>query len=106
MKEDIFMQNLSNTLFAIHNTSALNLNKTLDLGGFPCPSIAIVKGSEGHTGYGDISIIFPMSTVDPADDDNYVYSHDAWTPVAPTIQCEVNRDGLSRLKAACKSQLD
>lgn len=100
------MQNLSNTLFAIHNTSALNLNKTLDLGGFPCPSIAIVKGNEGHTGYGDISIIFPISTVDPADDDNYVYSHDAWTPVAPTIQCEVNRDGLSRLKAACKSQLD
>lgn len=100
------MQDLSNTLFAIHNTSAINLNKTLDLGGFPCPSIAIVKGSEGHTGYGDISVIFPMSTVDPADDDNYVYSHDAWTPVAPTVQCEVNWDGLSKLKSACESQID
>lgn len=100
------MRETTEKLFAIHNTSALNLAKTLDLGGFPCPSIAITKESIGHTSYGDISVIFPMETVDPINLDNRVYSRDAWTPITPIVQCQVDRDKLSALKNDCRQHLD
>lgn len=99
------MNEKAENLFAIHNTSARNLNKTLDLGGFPCPSIAIVNDATGHTGYGKISVIFPMETVDPRDPDNYVYSRDAWTAVTPIIECEVNDEKLSALKEECRAKI-
>lgn len=52
-------------LIAVHNTSESKLESTLKLGGFPMPSIAIVKAEQGHSEFGDISVVFGKDTIDP-----------------------------------------
>lgn len=69
------------TLVAMHNMTEEKLRRTLDIGAWPSPSIAVVKAKEGHTNYGEYSAIFPRGTIDPqADGRNKVYGGDAWTP--------------------------
>lgn len=69
------------TLIAMHNMTEEKLRRTLDIGAWPSPSIAVVKAKEGHTNYGEYSAIFPRGTIDPqADGRNKVYGADAWTP--------------------------
>lgn len=71
-------------LVAVHNIEPYNLERTLDLGAFPMPSIAIIRGDAGHDIFGDISVVFGADTIDPAADSrNRVYSRDAWTPRFP-----------------------
>lgn len=68
-------------LIALHNLTEEKLWGALRLGGFPMPSIAVVKATEGHNKYGPISLVFSKSTIDPqADSRNKVYGSDAWTP--------------------------
>ena len=77
-------------LIAIHNLTEQNLLDTLKLGGFPMPSIAVVKAEQGHSEYGDISVIFGKETIDPKNNsNNAVYGGDAWTPTYPTIEYKV-----------------
>ena len=44
-------------LVAVHNMQSSELLKTLDLGGLPMPSIAIIKAQSGHSEYGDVSLL-------------------------------------------------
>ena len=85
-------------LVAVHNSSAEKLSKTLDLGGFAMPSIAVTKNDIPHENFGDISVVFNKDTVDPkADRRNKVYSADAWTPTFPQIEYEANSDVVSSI---------
>jgi hypothetical protein len=69
------------TLVAMHNMTEEKLRRTLDIGAWPSPSIAVVKAKEGHANYGEYSAIFPRGAIDPqADSRNKVYGGDAWTP--------------------------
>ena len=81
------------TLIAMHNMTEEKLRRTLDLGAWPSPSIAIVKAKDGHSNYGEYSAIFPRETIDPqADSRNHVYGGDAWTPTHDNalVEREVN----------------
>lgn len=78
-------------LVAVHNMKTSELLKTLDLGGLPMPSIAIIKAQSGHSEYGDVSLLFNKETIDPKFmRANKVYGGDAWTPTYPTIEYKVN----------------
>ena len=78
-------------LIAMHNITQDKLWKALKLGGFPMPSLAVTKAKIGHTNFGDISLLFDKSTIDPeADSRNKVYGADAWTPVFPQIDYKLN----------------
>lgn len=78
-------------LVAVHNMQVSELERTLDLGGLPMPSIAIIKAKSGHSEYGDVSLVFPKSTIDPKVSKlNKVYGGDAWTPTYPTIEYKPN----------------
>ena len=78
-------------LIAVHNLSEEKLLKTIKLGAFPMPSIAITKASIGHKGFGSISLMFRKDTIDPrVFSSNKVYSGDAWTPTYPTVSYKVN----------------
>jgi len=80
-------------LVALHNLTADKLAKTLELGGFPMPSIVITKADIPHTNFGDITLVLGRETVDPkVDKKNVVYSADAWTPVFPRTEYEENQD--------------
>lgn len=81
------------TLVAMHNMTEEKLRRTLDIGAWPSPSIAVVKAKEGHANYGEYSAVFPRGTIDPqADSKNKVYGGDAWTPTHDNaiVEREVN----------------
>lgn len=78
-------------LIALHNMQSSELERTLDLGGLPMPSIAIIKAQSGHSEYGDVSLVFDKSVIDPkANKNNKVYGGDAWTPTYPKIEYKPN----------------
>lgn len=77
-------------LVAVHNMQSSELMKTLDLGGFPMPSIAIIKAESGHSEFGDVSIVFGKDTIDPKRKTNKLYGGDAWTPTYPRVEYKVN----------------
>lgn len=86
------------SLMAVHNLTEDKLKKTLELGGFPMPSIAITKPEIGHENFGNISLVFGRETVDPAADRrNDVYSADAWTPTFPDVDYEANDKVVSKI---------
>lgn len=78
---------------AVHNLTMDQLMKDIDMGGFPSPSIAIIRSAMQHTRYGDVSVIFNRDTIDPERSKaNKVYGGDAWTPTFPGIEYDVNED--------------
>ena len=86
-------------LIAVHNIYTDNLAKSLKLGGFPMPSIAVTKADMGHGRFGDCSFVFDKSTIDPkADRENKVYGGDAWTPTYPAIEYKASEYVIQRVK--------
>ena len=82
-------------LIAIHNTTEKKLLSALELGGLPSPSIAIMKAenTRGNNDFGNISLVFDKSTIDPqADTANKVYSSDAYTPITVRAEHKLNED--------------
>lgn len=87
-------------LIATHNMHADELEKVLDLGGFPMPSIAVMKAdrTDANAGYGEVTVIFDKDTIDPKKDPkNKVYSGDAWTPNFPIIDIELKIEKAEEL---------
>lgn len=81
------------TLVAMHNMTEEKLRRTLDIGAWPAPSIAIVKAKDGHTNYGEYSAVFPRETIDPQrSSKNKVYGGDAWTPTRSNARVEYEVD--------------
>ena len=77
-------------LVAVHNKSVSGLRRMLERGGVPFPSIAIKKAGAPHEGFGDVSIVFPRSSIDPeVNRQNRIYSNDAWTPTEPRVEYDV-----------------
>ncbi len=85
-------------LIAVHNLSEQELLDSLKLGGFPMPSIAIVKDSMGHEKYGDISVVFNRDTIDPKKSKyNKVYGGDAYTPTFPKVGYKFNSEKIANI---------
>lgn len=81
------------TLIAMHNMTEEKLRRTLDIGAWPAPSIAIVKAKDGHNNYGEYSAVFPRETIDPQrSGKNKVYGGDAWTPTRSNARVEYEVD--------------
>ena len=88
----------SGELMALHNLKGNELLKSLELGGLPMPSVAIIKGEAAHDQYGEISLILPKEAIDPkANKDNKVYGADAWTPTYPKIEYKPNEAVAKRI---------
>ena len=78
-------------LLALHNLTEDKLRSTLRLGGFPMPSIAVIRDQMQHDNYGEITMVFGRDTIDPqADSRNRVYGGDAWTPTAPRVDYPID----------------
>ena len=88
----------TNTLMAIHNLSASKLKGILELGGFPVPSIAVMNPVTTNLSYGEISVLFDKSTIDPSNKANEVYGSDVYSPRFPQTVQKVNEKELSKLE--------
>ena len=85
-------------LIAVHNLTPEKLKGILELGGFPVPSIAIIKADMEHSGYGDISVLFGKDTIDPESDSrNDVFSADAYTSRFPQIDIKLKNGELKKI---------
>lgn len=83
-------------LMALHNLTEQKLLKSLKLGGLPMPSVAIVKAQDGHSEFGEISLVLPREAIDPKESrNNKLYSGDAWTPTYPRVEYKAN-DAIRR----------
>lgn len=86
------------SLVALHNITTSNMLKTLKLGAFPMPSIAVTKADIPHTRFGEITLVMNKSAIDPETDSrNAVYSADAWTPRFPSIKYKANERAVDNL---------
>lgn len=86
------------TLMAMHNLSEDKMNGLLELNGIPVPSIAITNPEKvNHSQFGDGTLIFDKSTIDPAVKANEVYDRDVWSPTFPQIDYELNDDAIDRV---------
>lgn len=86
-------------LVAIHNTTPQQLIDTIKLGGFPSPSIAVVKAAMGHEKYGTVSVVFGRESIDPeVSKKNRIYGGDAWTAVFPKVEFKINDDVIYRVR--------
>lgn len=88
----------TNSLMAIHNLSANKLKGILELGGFPVPSIAVMNPGTTNLSYGEISVLFDKSTIDPSNKANEVYGSDVYSPRFPQTVQKVNEKELSKLE--------
>ena len=87
------------TLMAIHNLNESKLKGILELGGFPVPSIAITKvNNTGSNQFGNITVVFDKSTINPEDKRNEVYDRDVWTPTFPKVEYDIDTKVLSKLR--------
>ena len=86
-------------LLALHNLSQENLRGAFKLGGFPMPSIAVIRDTMQHDRYGDITLVFGRSTVDPQMNMyNRVYGGDAWTPSFPRVEYQADQKALDKIE--------
>ena len=99
-KVTLDVSNTGNTgnLMAIHNLNESKLKGILELGGFPVPSIAITTTENvGSNQFGDISVLFDKSTIDPAIAENEVYDRDVWSPTFPRVEYDIDNQMLRDL---------
>ena len=86
-------------LMALHNLTEQKLLKSLKLGGLPMPSVAIAKAKDGHSEFGEISLVLPKETIDPQSSSrNKLYSGDAWTPTYPKVDYKLNSKVLKQIR--------
>ena len=85
-------------LVAVHNTTESKLLQSIELGGLPMPSIAIIKNNMSHEHFGNISLILKSDAIDPGKNyDNKVYSADAYSPRFPRVDYSLNGKELRAL---------
>lgn len=83
---DVYNQeNSGKTLTAYHNITAHELEKALNFGGFPVPSLAVVKSDVPYEKYGEISLIGTKDLVNP-EKGVPVYSKDGYTVTFPPVE--------------------
>lgn len=86
-----------NELVAIHGLSMEHLKDAITKGAFPSPSVAVTKPDVYAGGYGDATVVFKKSAIDPAQNPaNKIYGVDAYTPTHPSFGYELDTDGLIR----------
>lgn len=84
-------------LVAAHNLTAANLLHADKMGGIAAPSLAIAKASDGHEGYGEITLIGSKDLVDPQKGAN-VFAGDIYSARYPTVHYNIKYDSVRKLE--------
>ena len=86
------------TLAGVHNITEEKLRKALKLGGLANPSVAVIDTEkQGHSGFGEISLIAPSSLVNKRTGRNAgTFFGDAWTPTYPQVERIFGKGGSDR----------
>lgn len=96
------------TLAGLHNISEDKLKKAIKQGGLANPSIAVIDlETQGHTNFGDITLVAPSSLIDKKSGRNAgTYLADAWTPTYPAVKLRLDDKGWKKVKEYVDSVTD
>lgn len=83
-------------LVALHNLTAGNLLHAAEVGGLIAPSLAVTRADLPFTNFGDITLIAPLSLVDPAK--TPVFDADVYSPRYPQVHHDPSKDVWKWLK--------
>lgn len=84
LPERYYQEGEDRDLVVLHSISSRNLDRAIDFGGFPVPSIAIVKkGQEFGSQFGAITLVGNKDMIDPSRSKNEVYNRDIWSKTFP-----------------------
>jgi len=85
-------------LIATHNLTASNLLHAAKIGGLAAPSLAITKPEYPVLNFGEITLVAPLSMIDPASKESRakVFSSDVYSSRYPSVVIEVDRGALDR----------
>ncbi|WP_415912913.1 hypothetical protein [Neptuniibacter sp. QD37_11] len=75
-------------LFGIHNLSEDALKNAIEIGGLPCPSMALVRSDIGLEKYGEITLIAPAQMLNPRK--VAVFDADIWSKRHPETGYKIN----------------
>ena len=82
---NIYYQDDKN-LAVVHKISSSSLEKAIDLGGFPVPSIGIISKNQPFNIGGDITLVGTSDIIDPSISSNEVYNRDVWSKTFPQTE--------------------
>lgn len=78
-------------LFVLHNTYDTNLDKIIEQGSQPAPSIAIVKKDIPYNDFGNITLVGDKSMIDPAIKSNKVFAGDIYSVRTAKPSYKINK---------------
>lgn len=81
----------------VHSITEDKLIKSLELGGFPLPSIAVIKPDTKFNDFGNITFIIKPEVLDPKDKKNVFYDRDIFSQRIPEIEYIVDKKKLSKI---------
>lgn len=79
---------LEKNLVVLHNLSSDKLEKSLRLGGFAMPSLAVTKADYPHANFGDITVVFNKGVLNGSP----TFASDAYTPRFPNTFFAITED--------------
>jgi hypothetical protein len=81
----------------VHSLTEEKLFKALELGGFPLPSIAVIKPDTAFDSFGNITFIVKPDVLDPKDKKNLVYDRDIFSQRIPETEFDVDKKQLDKI---------
>lgn len=81
----------------VHSITEDKLLKSLELGGFPLPSIAVIKPNTAFSNFGDITFIIKPEVLNPKDNKNIFYDRDIFSQRIPETEYQVNKKELGKV---------
>lgn len=78
-------------LLVVHSLTEKKLLTALDLGGFPLPSIAVIKDTDPFTEFGRITFVVKPDRVDPQYTTNLFYDRDIFSQRFPEPEYQVDK---------------
>lgn len=91
-------QKQDGTLILTHTLSINNLNRSIDNGGFPMPSLAMYPPADGNVGravhYGDVVLMGDSKLASELIEEKSVWDRDIWSPVYPKPEYKINKNKI------------
>lgn len=81
----------------VHSLTEEKLFKALDLGGFPLPSIAVIKPDTNFNSFGNITFIIKPEVLDPKNKKNLIYDRDIFSQRIPETEFDINKKQLEKI---------
>ena len=91
-------------LLALHNLKEANFRLSTALGGMPMPSLAVLPAGQTFDLYGEITLIAPISLVDPSQDPAVsLFSADVYSPHVPKPVWQVDDQAMAAFEQALRA---